>query len=59
MPNINDFPQDLFTNTQRRYGAIIFHIAFAIYSLIAITKICNEYFMDSLEIISEVSWFLN
>ena len=53
-PSIKDFPKDLFTNQQRRFGAIIFHILFVVYLLIAITKLCDEYFMDSLEIISEV-----
>lgn len=53
-PSINDFPRDIFTQTQRRFGAIIFHFFFAFYLLAAIVKVCDDYFMNSLEIIGEV-----
>ena len=53
-PSINDFPTDLFTQRQRRFGAIVFHIAFAFYLYFCITRLCDDYFMSSLEIISEV-----
>ena len=45
-PSINDFPTDIFTQTQRRFGAILFHIAFVVY-------LCDDYFFPSLECISE------
>ena len=54
MPSINDYPNDIFTQTQRRFGAVIFHFAFVAYLFVAITKICDNYFMGSLEIIGEV-----
>jgi sodium/potassium/calcium exchanger 5 len=52
--SINDFPTDLFTQTQRRFGGVIFHFIFAVYLFFAITRVCDDYFMSSLEIISEV-----
>jgi hypothetical protein len=52
--SINDYPTDLFTQTQRRFGGVIFHFIFAIYLFFAITRVCDDYFMSSLEIISEV-----
>jgi hypothetical protein len=54
-PSINDFPDDIFTQTQRRFGFIIFHIAFAVYLFVAILKVCDDYFLGSLEIIAQVS----
>ncbi len=52
-PNINDFPTDIFSQTQRRFGALIFHIFFAFYLLNAIMRVCDDYFMNSLEIIGQ------
>jgi cobalamin biosynthesis protein CobT len=54
-PSINDFPDDIFTQTQRRFGAIIFHVVFAVYHFVAILKVCDDYFLGSLEIIAQVS----
>lgn len=52
-PNLNDFPTDMFTQSQRRFGAIIFHFIFAGYLLMAIMRVCDDYFMNSLEIIGQ------
>jgi solute carrier family 24 (sodium/potassium/calcium exchanger), member 3 len=52
-PSINDYPPDLFTQTQRRFGAILFHIAFVIYLCVALMRVCDIYFLPSLECISE------
>lgn len=54
-PNLYDYPSDIFTQSQRRYGAIIFHFIFALYLLQAIMRVCNDYFMNSLEIIGQVN----
>ncbi len=53
-PSINDFPTDLFSQTQRRFGAIIFHVIFAVYLFLSLLKVCDDYFMPSLEIIGQV-----
>ena len=55
-PSIEDFPHDLFTQTQRRFGGVIFHFIFAIYLFIAIMRVCDDYFMSSLEIIGQVKF---
>ena len=52
-PSINDFPTDIFTQTQRRFGAILFHIAFVVYLCVALMRVCDDYFLPSLECISE------
>lgn len=57
-PSINDFPSDLFTQTQRRFGGVLFHIAFAVYLFFAIMIVCDDYFMTSLEIIGQVTLFI-
>jgi hypothetical protein len=53
-PSINDFPSDLFTQTQRRFGAVLFHVAFVVYLFYAIMIVCDDYFMSSLEVIGQV-----
>jgi hypothetical protein len=55
-PLIDDYPPDMFTQRQRQMGAVIFHFFFAVYLFIAIMKVCDDYFMNSLEIIGEVCW---
>ncbi len=52
-PSIDDFPVDLFTQSERQWGAILLHFFFAFYLLVAIMKVCDDYFMSSLEIIGE------
>jgi hypothetical protein len=52
-PMINDFPSDIFTQGQRKFGFVILHFAFAYYLLQAIMRVCDDYFMNSLEIIGQ------
>lgn len=52
-PSINDFPTDIFSQSQRRFGAILLHFFFAFYLLHAIMRVCDDYFMNSLEIIGQ------
>lgn len=53
-PSINDYPRDLFTQSQRQHGAIVFHLFFSIYLFIAILRLCDDYFIPSLEILGQV-----
>ena len=55
-PAINDFPSDLLSQTQRRFGAIIFHLVFAVYLFLSLMKVCDDYFMPSVEIIGQVDY---
>ncbi|XP_054159687.1 sodium/potassium/calcium exchanger Nckx30C-like, partial [Oppia nitens] len=47
------FPEDLFTPEQRRKGAVIFHIAGLIYMFVALAIVCDEFFIPSLDVITE------
>lgn len=51
--SINDFPKDVFTQKTRQRGAIVFHIIFAIYLFKSILIVCDEYFMNSIELIGK------
>ncbi|XP_055302268.1 sodium/potassium/calcium exchanger 4-like [Sitodiplosis mosellana] len=50
---LDDFPCDLFTDEQRRDGAIIFHILGAIYFFVLLAVVCNDYFLPSVECVCE------
>ncbi|XP_077443335.1 sodium/potassium/calcium exchanger 4 isoform X2 [Stigmatopora argus] len=52
-PAIHEFPDDLFTNDERKSGAILLHIAAALYMFLALAITCDEYFVTSLEKICE------
>lgn len=52
-PMIKDYPSDIFTQGQRKFGFILLHFAFAYYLLQAIFRVCDDYFMNSLEIIGQ------
>ncbi|XP_011268835.1 sodium/potassium/calcium exchanger Nckx30C isoform X1 [Camponotus floridanus] len=47
------FPEDLFTNDQRRRGAVIFHILGVVYMFVALAIVCDEFFVPSLDVIIE------
>lgn len=47
------FPADLFTLEQRKNGAVIFHIAGLIYMFVALAIVCDEFFIPSLDVITE------
>jgi len=48
-PAIDEFPEDLFTQSQRRHGAILFHFAACFYIFIAIAIVVDEYFISALD----------
>ncbi|KAK2890022.1 sodium/potassium/calcium exchanger 4 isoform X1 [Channa argus] len=52
-PAIHEFPSDLFTNDERKSGAIMLHIVAALYMFLALAVTCDEYFVTSLEKICE------
>ncbi|KAL3288164.1 hypothetical protein HHI36_002615 [Cryptolaemus montrouzieri] len=47
------FPPDLFTDEQRKKGAIIFHIIGVIYMFVALAIVCDEFFVPALDVIIE------
>ncbi|XP_040920391.1 sodium/potassium/calcium exchanger 4 [Toxotes jaculatrix] len=52
-PAIHEFPEDLFTNKERKSGAILLHIVATLYMFLALAITCDEYFVTSLEKICE------
>lgn len=51
----HQFPPDAFTADQRAHGAIVFHIILLAYMFIALSIVCDEYFVSSLDKVCEVS----
>ena len=47
------FPNDLFTRAQRKSGFITFHIFGLIYMFVALAIVCDEFFIPSLDVITE------
>ncbi|XP_076337857.1 sodium/potassium/calcium exchanger Nckx30C-like [Tachypleus tridentatus] len=56
-PNITkpppQFPPDLFTETQRKHGAVILHVLGLVYMFAALAIVCDEFFIPSLDVITE------
>ncbi|KAL7871431.1 hypothetical protein SRHO_G00064140 [Serrasalmus rhombeus] len=52
-PAVHEFPDDFFTNTERKRGAVLFHILAALYMFLALAIVCDDYFVTSLEKICE------
>uniref|UniRef100_A0A3P8UT85 Solute carrier family 24 member 4 n=1 Tax=Cynoglossus semilaevis TaxID=244447 RepID=A0A3P8UT85_CYNSE len=50
---IHEFPDDLFTNNERKTGAVMLHIVATLYMFLALAITCDEYFVTSLEKICE------
>uniref|UniRef100_A0A3B3U9T2 Sodium/calcium exchanger membrane region domain-containing protein n=1 Tax=Poecilia latipinna TaxID=48699 RepID=A0A3B3U9T2_9TELE len=50
---IHEFPEDIFTKEQRKNGAVLLHALCAIYMFYALAIVCDDYFVPSLEKISE------
>jgi K+-dependent Na+/Ca+ exchanger-like protein len=48
-----EFPEDSFTIEQRRNGWIVVHFMGLLYMFLALAIVCDEYFVPSLEMISE------
>lgn len=52
-PAIHEFPDDIFTNAERKSGAVLLHIIAALYMFLALAIVCDDYFVTSLEKICE------
>ncbi|XP_035999101.1 sodium/potassium/calcium exchanger 3 [Fundulus heteroclitus] len=50
---IHEFPEDIFTKEQRKNGAVLLHALCAFYMFYALAIVCDDYFVPSLEKISE------
>ncbi|XP_029526363.1 sodium/potassium/calcium exchanger 3-like isoform X3 [Oncorhynchus nerka] len=52
-PAIHEFPEDIFTKEELKRGAVLLHVLCAIYMFYALAIVCDDYFVPSLEKISE------
>uniref|UniRef100_A0A8C8S1D1 Solute carrier family 24 member 3 n=1 Tax=Pelusios castaneus TaxID=367368 RepID=A0A8C8S1D1_9SAUR len=52
-PALHEFPSDIFTNEDRRQGAVILHTFCAMYMFYALAIVCDDFFVPSLEKICE------
>uniref|UniRef100_A0A8C1WZG2 Solute carrier family 24 member 4b n=1 Tax=Cyprinus carpio TaxID=7962 RepID=A0A8C1WZG2_CYPCA len=52
-PAIHEFPDDIFTNAERKSGGVLLHIIAALYMFLALAIVCDDYFVTSLEKICE------
>ncbi|CAL8124572.1 unnamed protein product [Orchesella dallaii] len=48
-PAIEDFPEDLFTQEERQNGFVILHILISLYIFYALSVVCDDYFVPSIE----------
>ena len=46
---IGGFPNDIFTNEQRKQGAIILYIVGFLYMIYALALVCDKFFVPSVE----------
>jgi len=53
-PAIAEFPDDIFTQSQRIRGGFLLYFAIAVYLIFALEIVCDEYFVPSLEVICDV-----
>ncbi|KAG8180447.1 hypothetical protein JTE90_022793 [Oedothorax gibbosus] len=47
------FPEDLFTLEERKKGAVLFHVIGLVYMFVALAIVCDEFFVPSLDVITE------
>ncbi|KAF4802646.1 Sodium/potassium/calcium exchanger 3 [Turdus rufiventris] len=52
-PALHEFPNDIFTNEDRRHGAVVLHVLCAVYMFYALAIVCDDFFVPSLEKICE------
>lgn len=49
----SEFPKGLFSEQERKEGGIIIHFLVILYMFLAVAIVCDEYFIPSLDVISE------
>ncbi|TRY80079.1 hypothetical protein TCAL_09324 [Tigriopus californicus] len=52
-PAIEEFPRDFFTQAQRMNGGVVVHFLIALYLILSLGTICDDYFVPVLEILCE------
>ncbi|KAK3796508.1 hypothetical protein RRG08_003228 [Elysia crispata] len=59
MPNctpraVEQFPRDIFSQQQRKEGAILLHVVGVIYMFLALSIVCDSYFVPALEVLCDM-----
>lgn len=49
----SEFPEGFFTPHERKDGGIVIYFIIILYMFLAVSIVCDDYFLPSLEIISE------
>ncbi|XP_037549138.1 sodium/potassium/calcium exchanger 5 [Nematolebias whitei] len=52
-PQASDFPAGFFTVQERKDGGLVIYFLLIFYMLLAVSRVCDGYFLPSLEVISE------
>lgn len=52
----SEFPEGFFTKQERKDGGIVIYFLIILYMFMALSIVCEEYFLPSLELISECKW---
>uniref|UniRef100_A0A670KLM8 Solute carrier family 24 member 5 n=1 Tax=Podarcis muralis TaxID=64176 RepID=A0A670KLM8_PODMU len=55
----SEFPEGFFTQQEREDGGIIIYFLIILYMFLAVSIVCDYYFLPSLEIISDGKWESN
>ena len=49
-----EYPDDIFTMKQREQGAVVLHIIGILYMFLALSVVCDEFFVPALHVISDI-----
>lgn len=52
-PQSSEFPEGFFTVQERKDGGLVIYFMIIFYMLLAVAIVCDDYFLPSLEVISE------
>lgn len=52
-PQASEFPEGFFTVQERKDGGLVIYFMLIFYMLLAVSIVCDDYFLPSLEVISE------
>lgn len=52
-PQSSEFPDGFFTVQERKDGGLVIYCMIIFYMLLAVAIVCDDYFLPSLEVISE------
>lgn len=55
-PQASEFPDGFFTVQERKDGGLVIYFMIIFYMLLAVAIVCDDYFLPSLEVISERKW---